>query len=111
MSPAWGHGVTSLGSSPWQEHSSGSGHSPQAHEEDEGHEEGPQRDAVPQVVDDDGDVVVQLALLLAGADGEGISSSPRYPHKPTSSTTSPLSAVLQILGPFSKSNLVQDGGR
>jgi len=62
-----------------QEHSSESGHSPQAHEEHKGDEEGPQRDTVPQVVDDDGNVVVQLALLLGGGRWGGDQQQPWVP--------------------------------
>lgn len=96
-----GHEVTSVGLCHCLDLSGRSGHSPQAHEEHEGHEKSPQRDAVPQVVDDDGNVVVQLALLLRGVeDGERVSGSPGYHHRPTSSTTSPPRATLQILGVF-----------
>lgn len=65
---------------------------------------------MPQVVDDDGDVVVQLALLLVGGDGEGgVGSNPTYHHKPTSSTLSLLRAALQNLGAFSESNCSPPG--
>lgn len=76
--------VTSLGSCPCQERGSRSGLSPQAHEEDEGHKEGPKGDAVSQVVDDDSDVIVQLALLLGRGKGdrEGVSRNPSTPHPP-----------------------------
>lgn len=39
-------------------------HAPESHEEDECDQQGSQRDAVAQVVDDDCYVVMQLALLL-----------------------------------------------
>lgn len=56
---------------------------------------------MPQIVDDDGDVVVQLALpLVGGTQAEG-QQQLQYQHKPTSSTTSPPAAAPQILGPFS----------
>lgn len=38
--------------------------SPEPQKQDKGHQEGHEGDAVAQVVDDDGDVVMQLALLL-----------------------------------------------
>lgn len=76
--------MTSVGSCPCQERDSRSGLSPQAHEEDEGHEEGPKGNAVPQVVDDDGNMVVKLALFLRRGKGdrEGVSRSPSTPQTP-----------------------------
>lgn len=44
--------------------------SPEPQEEDKGHQEGHQGDAVAQVVDDDGNVVVHFALLLRQERGQ-----------------------------------------
>lgn len=97
-----GCGVTSLGSCPCQEQGSRSGLSPQAHEEDEGHKEGPEGDAVSQVVDDDSDVIVQLAFLLGRGKGdrEGVSRNPSTPQSPFLHHVTSQSCSADVGTPF-----------